>query len=62
MSALHWPRGRYNGRRIVGFSVEFSVRVNCGRLFAAWNLGEPVIGIGPVRTRGAVVYQHSEGR
>lgn len=62
MMRLRWPRGRYNGRRIVGFSVSLSVRVNCWRLFAVWNLGEPVLGIGPIRIKGGVVYQHSEVR
>jgi len=51
---LRWPRGRYNGQRIVGFRVKVVVNVDRWRFaiwpsdFArAWRYGSGV-GIGPV--------------
>lgn len=44
---MKWPRGRYNGQRIEGFKVSFSLRVLSLREFIrphiAWNFGEPCI-------------------
>lgn len=51
---LRWPRGRYNGQRIVGFRVLVRVRVDCWRFYLwpsdfvrAWRYGSAV-GLGPV--------------
>jgi len=42
--AVKWPRGKYNGQRIEGFMVSFSVRLLAWRwvpLFR-WNFGQPL--------------------
>lgn len=39
---IRWPRGKYNGRRIVGFSVKFRVNLTMWRPLPLmrWNFGE----------------------
>lgn len=38
-----WPRGKYTGRRIVGFRVALTLDVTHWRLLprVTWNFGEP---------------------
>lgn len=40
---MKWPRGKYNGRRIEGFSLLFKVHLLWWKLvpIAHWNHGEP---------------------
>jgi len=33
MSVLKWPRGKYNGKRIVGFEVKFELDVTWWKFF-----------------------------
>lgn len=42
---FHWPRGKYNGRRIVGFSVKVSFRVDGWhwKPFLDFNWGMPCL-------------------
>lgn len=54
---MKWPRGRYNGRRIVGFRITFALNV------LSWNW-KPIVGLhcgafhwGPVRTWWQLEYE-----
>jgi len=40
---MRWPRGRYNGRRIEGFRVHFTLHLLFWRFrpLMHWNHGEP---------------------
>jgi hypothetical protein len=46
---MRWPRGRYNGKRIIGFAVHVRVRVTHWWLAAEWNYGNPYLAVGPIR-------------
>jgi hypothetical protein len=41
---IQWPRGKYNGRRIEGFKLTFSIHILAWRWMPLlhWNFGEPV--------------------
>lgn len=43
MAGMRWPRGRYNGRRIEGFRVHFTLHLLDWRIkpLLHWNHGEP---------------------
>lgn len=43
---IRWPRGRYNGQRIVGGSAKVRVNVLVWRWlpWARWNFGNPTLG------------------
>jgi hypothetical protein len=56
---FRWPRGRYNGWKIVGFKVSISIDVLWWDVSASWSFGEPYLFIGPFCFRAYVVY-HSE--
>lgn len=43
-----WPRGKYNGKRIVGFHLSITVDVLFWILSCKWNFGEPYLYLGPV--------------
>lgn len=43
-----WPRGRYNGKRIIGFRLVVSVHILRWHLQARLNWGEPFITLGPI--------------
>lgn len=45
---LRWPRGRYNGRRIVGIWIKLRIDVLHCRVRCGWNFGEPYLVIGPL--------------
>ncbi len=53
---MRWPRGKYNGWRIVGFEIMFRVDLSFWMLSAGWNFGEPCIFIGPLKIRASAVY------
>ena len=42
---IRWPRGKYNGRRIDGFELQFSMHLLRFRWkpFIRWNFAQPVI-------------------
>ena len=48
MTALHWPRGRYNGRRIVGLDIHAKIDVTAWRMrwFGAYG---QCLWVGPLR-------------
>ena len=46
---MKWPRGKYNGRRIVGFRVNIRVTVDFWSFRYSWNFGMPFVQIGPIR-------------
>jgi len=57
LSLVRWPRGRYNGRKIVGFMLKFEFDVLCWFLAASWNFGEPYLIIDPLYFRCSLVYR-----
>lgn len=48
---LKWPRGKYNGKRIVGFKISIKIDILFWMLTCKWNFGEPYLFIGPVCIR-----------
>jgi hypothetical protein len=57
---LRWPRGRYNGQKIVGFKFSISIDILWWILAASWNFGEPYLFIGPLCFRAYAVYRLGE--
>ena len=53
---LRWPRGRYNGKRIVGITLSAEIDVMFWHLSWSWNFGEPYVFIGPVNFRAKLVF------
>jgi hypothetical protein len=53
---MHWPRGKYNGQRIVGIEIRFKLNITYWLCTASWNYGEPYVFIGPLRIQVSAVY------
>ena len=54
---MRWPRGKYNGQRIVGIRVFFVINLRHWILSASWNFGEPYIFCGPFAIRVHCEYE-----
>ena len=59
---MKWPRGEYNGKRIVGFETHFKLNVLCWHFTAHWNFGQPFVVIGPLRIGLNLEYDFTERR
>lgn len=48
---MKWPRGKYNGWRIIGARCNVSIYWHPAwwLLRARWNFGEPLLWLGPLR-------------
>ena len=59
---MKWPRGRYNGRRIVGFSLAFEVSVDMWKWLpqARWNYGEPMARWLCLKLRAKPAYHYAD--
>jgi len=53
----HWPKGKYNGKRIVGIDIRLSIDILFWIMRWSWNFGEPYIFIGPVCIRLKANYE-----
>ena len=53
---MKWPRGKYNGQKIVGIEFKFKVDITFWRLLLKWNFGEPYFFLGPFRLQISPVY------
>lgn len=53
---MKWPRGKYNGKRIIGFSVDFKFTVDYWTLKFMWNIGNKSLHIGPFHWHFELVY------
>jgi len=53
---MKWPRGKYNGRRIVGVRVQVMLNIRYWDFHMRWNFGEPYIICGPIQVRFELNY------
>lgn len=53
---MKWPKGKYNGKRIVGFSIKFTIDITYWNFKFYWNFGQPAIVIGPLRINAEINY------
>lgn len=54
---MTWPRGKYNGLRIVGIDVKVNVNIRQWRWWAYCRFGTASAGIGPVRLWASLAYE-----
>jgi len=54
---LKWPKGRYNGKKIVGFKISIKIDILFWALTYKWNFGEPYLFIGPACFRFYAAYE-----
>ena len=54
---MKWPRGKYNGQRIVGVGVRIRIHIRYWHLNLIWKLGTYFIQIGPVLMHFETVYE-----
>jgi len=57
---LRWPRGRYNGKRIVGFELEVKVNVLGVGFHGGWGFGMPYLCAGIIRISVHPAYEFSD--
>lgn len=50
------PKGKYNGRPIVGAGIKISLNFTFWHVSCSWNFGEPYFLFGPIHVRGFLVY------
>ena len=53
---MAWPRGKYNGERILGVSMKVVLNLGYWVIRARWNFGMPYIICGPLQLRFRVIY------
>ncbi len=53
---MKWPRGKYNGRRIVGVSMKIQIIVDYWGFGFQWNIGTKHIHVGAVLIHFETVY------
>jgi hypothetical protein len=52
---MRWPRGKYNGRRIVGFKISFDIQLDWWAIFLP-NKFSYYLRIGPIGIRYETEY------
>ncbi len=57
---MKWPRGKYNGKKIVGFSIKFEIYLDYWGVEFYWNVGARYIHFGPVIIRFELNYAFRE--
>ena len=55
---MKWPRGKYNGQRIVGFKIVTRFIINYWRFSVRMQFCNKMIHIGPVIIRFETVYEN----
>ncbi len=58
---MNWPRGKYNGDRIVGFELKVRFDIRCWRLTMPDRYGT-CLGLGPLRIWLTAAYDQLEIR
>lgn len=58
--AMKWPRGKYNGRLIVGVEIKIIINIAVWRWGCGWNYGMPYLHIGCIHMWAQCYYGSKE--
>jgi len=55
-----WPRGKWNGKRIVGIKISIRFDLLYWSIGMGWNFWMPYLNVGPLHFRFEVAYDYKE--